>query len=406
MRKRAIFLSAILVIAIVLPLIIFNAHATLSAGPNQQVYTGTTVNLIGTTTDDTALIANVTWDFGDGTPALFGTAPTLLSTTHLYPGTGVYTATLTVGFGGTLNKIETATTQITIVVNEPPVAEAGPDQNVEQTSVNGAEANLNGAASSDQYNDPITYSWTWTGGSATGVTATALFPPGTTTVTLTVSDGVSTATDTVDIVVADTTPPFVDAGEDVTVEAGTPVTLNGIATDAVSTQFSFTWSEGSTILKTETGVATTSLVYETKFNVGTHELTLSATDDAGNKGTATVTVTVVDTTPPTLTAAVVPDKLWPPNHKYAEVKTNAKAEDQGDPAPTIAFISMSSSEAENAKGTGNTTNDIVKIDDFTFNMRAERAGPGSGRIYTITYRATDASGNTAIASVTVAVPHN
>ena len=405
MRKRAIFLAALLVTAIALPLVIFNAHATLSAGPNQQVYTGTTVTLTGTTTDDTAMIANVTWDFGDNTPNVTSTSPTLLSTTHDYPGTGVYTATLTVGFGGTLNKTETATTQITIVENQPPIANAGPDQSVEQTSINGADATLDGSASSDQYNDPLTYSWTWTGGSATGVTATALFPPGTTTVTLTVSDGVSTATDTVDIVIADTTPPFVDAGTDATVEAGSPITLTGSATDTVSTLFTFTWSEGSNILKTETGVATTSLYYETKFNVGTHDLTLSATDDAGNTGTATVRVTVVDTAPPTLTATVEPDSLWPPNHKYVEVKTNAEAEDLGDPAPTIEFVSMSSSEADNAKGDGNTVNDIVKIDDFTFNIRAERSGAGSGRTYTITYTATDASGNSATATVTVQVPH-
>jgi len=405
MRKRAIFLAALLVTAIALPLVILNAHATLSAGPNQQVYTGTTVTLTGTTTDDTAMIANVTWDFGDSTPNVTSTSPTLLSTTHDYPGTGVYTATITVGFGGALNKIETATTQITIVENQPPIANAGPDQNVEQTSISGAEATLNGAASSDPYNDPLTYSWTWTGGSATGVTATALFPPGTTTVELTVSDGVFTSTDTVDITVRDTTPPFVTAGSDVTVEAGTSVTLNGAATDAVSTVFTFSWSEDGEVLKTETGVAATSLDFETKFNVGAHDITLRATDEAGNAGTAHVIVTVVDTTPPTLMATIVPDKLWPPNHKYVEVKITASAEDLGDPAPAIAFSSMASSEADNAKGDGNTVNDIVKIDDFTFNIRAERSGAGSGRTYTITYTATDASGNSATSTVTVQVPH-
>jgi hypothetical protein len=48
----------------------------------------------------------------------------------------------------------------------------------------------------------------------------------------------------------------------------------------------------------------------------------------------------------------------------------------------------------------------VIVNDFTFNLRAERSGTGSGRVYTITYKATDVSGNYAIATVTVEVPHN
>jgi hypothetical protein len=48
----------------------------------------------------------------------------------------------------------------------------------------------------------------------------------------------------------------------------------------------------------------------------------------------------------------------------------------------------------------------VIVNDFTFNIRSERAGSGSGRIYTITYKATDASGNYAIDTVAMEVSHN
>jgi len=41
-----------------------------------------------------------------------------------------------------------------------------------------------------------------------------------------------------------------------------------------------------------------------------------------------------------------------------------------------------------------------------FLLRAERAGTGDGRVYTITYRAIDAAGNSAEASCVVTVPHD
>ena len=95
-------------------------------------------------------------------------------------------------------------------LKHPPVANAGPDQTVERTSVAGAQVQLDGSGSSDPDGDPLTYEWTWSGGSASGVNPIVTLPPGLTTVTLTVSDGELTATDTVDITVVDTTPPVVN----------------------------------------------------------------------------------------------------------------------------------------------------------------------------------------------------
>jgi hypothetical protein len=94
--------------------------------------------------------------------------------------------------------------------NQPPVANAGPDQTVERTSAEGAQVQLDGSGSSDPDGDPITYEWTWSGGSASGVNPIVTLPPGLTTVTLTVSDSEVSDTDTVDITVADTTPPVVN----------------------------------------------------------------------------------------------------------------------------------------------------------------------------------------------------
>lgn len=113
-----------------------------------------------------------------------------------------------------------------------------------------------------------------------------------------------------------------------------------------------------------------------------------------------------DTTPPQLSVSVTPDRLGPPNHKYVTVDVIVTATDDTDPSPTVGLVSVTSNEPDDAPGgnDGNTTNDVVKVDDYTFRFRAERNEKGAGRTYTVTYRATDASGNSATRSATVTVP--
>ena len=103
--------------------------------------------------------------------------------------------------------------------NEPPTADAGPDQIVEWT---GGAVSLNGGGSSDDDGDPLTYSWVFTSkplgstASLTGTnTATPSFTPdllGDYVVELVVNDGtVDSDPDTVTITVRDTTAPTVTA---------------------------------------------------------------------------------------------------------------------------------------------------------------------------------------------------
>lgn len=101
-----------------------------------------------------------------------------------------------------------------------------------------------------------------------------------------------------------------------------------------------------------------------------------------------------------------PNVLWPPNHKYVTVEATVAVSDNFDPNPTITLVDVFSNEPDNGLGDGDTPNDIVIIDDFTFNLRAERSGNGTGRIYTIVYEVTDACGNSTQAEATVTVPLN
>lgn len=113
-----------------------------------------------------------------------------------------------------------------------------------------------------------------------------------------------------------------------------------------------------------------------------------------------------DVTAPSLTVSVSPSVLFPPNHKYRTVQATISLSDDADPAPTLTLVSVTSNEPDNAPGPedGNTVNDIVIVDQDTFRLRAERSDDGTGRVYTITYRATDGCGNTTVATATVTVP--
>jgi predicted extracellular nuclease len=117
-----------------------------------------------------------------------------------------------------------------------------------------------------------------------------------------------------------------------------------------------------------------------------------------------VGLNVCDEIAPTLEVTVSPDTLWPPNHKYVTVETTIVVSDNFDPNPMVTLISVESNEPDNGLGDGDMPEDIVIIDDTTFYLRAERSGTGDGRIYTITYLATDACGNSTEVKVTVTVP--
>lgn len=105
--------------------------------------------------------------------------------------------------------------ELVILPNSPPVADAGLDQIAECTSADGGLATMDGTGSSDPDGDDITFLWEAPGivfDDPTSPTATATFPLGSTEVTLTVSDGSLEDTDTMTVVVEDTIGPAMSIG--------------------------------------------------------------------------------------------------------------------------------------------------------------------------------------------------
>ena len=111
-----------------------------------------------------------------------------------------------------------------------------------------------------------------------------------------------------------------------------------------------------------------------------------------------------DNTPPSITnVSATPAMLWPPNHQMKDVTINYTATDCG---AFTTSLSVTSNEPINGTGDGDTSPDWEVIDNHHVKLRAERAGNGNGRIYTITINATDACGNTSSNTATVIVAHN
>ncbi len=146
------------------------------------------------------------------------------------------------------------------------------------------------------------------------------------------------------------------------------------------------------------------------FPVGTTTVTCTATNIAGSAN-CSFTITVKDVQPPVITLIGQPITLWPANHKYHTVNVSdciASVSDLCDPTigiNDVVITKVTSDEPENSGGDGNTLNDIVIAANCkSVQLRAEREGGGNGRVYTITFKVSDSSGNMTTATCKVTVP--
>lgn len=129
-----------------------------------------------------------------------------------------------------------------------------------------------------------------------------------------------------------------------------------------------------------------------------------AVDQAGNTATAEVTGISVDKTPPVITGLPADCVLSPANHRMVAVGTASVTDALSGVLPGTFVVTATSNEPANGTGDGSTSPDIVIIGG-QIQLRAERAGTGTGRAYSIGATASDLAGNVATGGAVCRVPH-
>ena len=136
------------------------------------------------------------------------------------------------------------------------------------------------------------------------------------------------------------------------------------------------------------------------FPVGSTTVNCSATGSQGQTANGSFQVHVLDSNAPVIhSASASPEILWPPNGKLVDITVTATAEDEIDTSVDIRVIDVQANEAIDA-------DDWQITGALTLQLRAERNGSATSRIYTIVVEAIDDSGNASTATTTVRVPHD
>jgi hypothetical protein len=193
--------------------------------------------------------------------------------------------------------------------------------------------------------------------------------------------------------------------------------LAGSATDADPVPLQYRWVEGATPVSpwSAVGADGSAPLDACGFAIGQHAITLQVRSDPqvtdwSRTASDSMVLTIVDTTPPTLAAKADKTTLWPPNHKMVPIAIEVTAADNGGARPVIS-AAVACDEPANGPGDGNAAGDWTQpvVDskgNATLQLRAERAGGGHDRTYTVSITATDAAGNSATVPVQVVVPHS
>ena len=379
------FISKLSIPSVTKPLVTINAPTTQSTYSTSKM----TVDIGGVTSDSSG-VTNVVWSNnrgGNGTCT--GTTVWTASAIALQPGQNVITVTATSSAGGAgFATITVMLTDITLPVIKITV----PTTSATYTS-NSSGVVLKGFATD---NVGVT-SPTWTnnrGGTGTctivnGTWTSSKIPllPGANTLTVTEADtSGNKATANITVTFVDVTSPVIQITVPTTSATyttnATSIVLKGFATDNVGvTPPTWTNSRGGNGTSTvANGTWTSSKI---PLLPGANVLTMTETDAAGNKGTATITVTFNDVTPPVIKITVPTTAATYATTTQALTIRGFTSDNVGVTCPTWS---------SNRGVSGNCT-----IDRGTWTTSKIMLQPGANK-FIITE--TDSAGNKATATIT------
>ncbi len=111
--------------------------------------------------------------------------------------------------------------------------------------------------------------------------------------------------------------------------------------------------------------------------------------------------------PPVCSAAsATPSTLWPANHKLNLIRVGGVTDPDGNPV-SIVVTTVTQDEPLNGTGDGDTSPDARRgPSSREVYLRAERKGNGNGRVYRVSFTASDGQGGSCGGSVLIGVPHN
>jgi hypothetical protein len=204
--------------------------------------------------------------------------------------------------------------------------------------------------------------------------------------------------------------PRANAGDDVTVAEGIVVMLDGNrSVDPDSDALTYWWHQisGPTVNLSDSTIVNPTFTAP-RVDAGGETLLfgLVVSDGLCESDLAEVAVTVKNSDAPPLCeiARANPVILWPPTHKLMTVEIAGISDPDNDPV-MIHIIGVTQDEPMVGLGDGDTSPDAV-ITEGKLLLRAERSGTGNGRVYVVTFEATDNGGESCVGKVRVTVPHD
>ncbi len=372
---------------------------TLSAGPHPLAGTVTASVAIADPGSADTQTCSIAW--GDATTT------TGCGGSHSYAAAGSYTVTVTAtdddGDSGTDSKV--------VSIDGPPVVNAGGAR----TGSEGALIALGGSVTDG---GSTTNTWSATPGSGVDAGATCVFTnasapsttvrctdDGTWTLTLRADDGVNPpVSDTIDLTLVNAAPTIAITGPPAGASTLTVALTSNVADPGTNDVLtcSIAWGDSSSSAGTVSGgVCSASHTYA----AGTVAAVVTATvsDDDGASSTASRSFTF-NRAPSCTGVSSSLTELWPPNHALRLIVLGGATDPDGD-ALSYTVTSVRQDEPLNGTGDGDTSPDAQLGAPGTVWLRAERAGGGDGRVYTVGYHVSDGNAS-CTGSVRITVPHS